>query len=141
MKTPVKHMTRIDYSKDNRPWQDHRVDQPSWNDIEAAIRKMDNDCFPIVLLSCRELDEDENGFDDEDAFHAIGGNGQFALLHCMAEWQYEDPDGGERDVRLWESDQGFFCLEKNIIEDIERVLRLVKEFYQTGSYDTLDTID
>jgi hypothetical protein len=47
MKTPVKHMTRVDYFKDGRPWYNHRVDRPNWNDIEQAIRKMDNNEHPV----------------------------------------------------------------------------------------------
>ena len=58
----------------------------------------------------------------------------------MGEWQYAEPGGSEREVRLWDSDQGYFCCEKNVLRDVEKVLRIVKKFYETGSYDDLDSV-
>ncbi len=140
MKTQIKHMTIVEYFKDDRPSCNHRVDNPTWNEINQAIKQMDNYCYPIVLLSCIQLSEDESCFDDEDSFNIIGGNGKLALFHFMAEWQYENSYGGEEEVRLWDSDQGYFCQEKNIIYDIELALRIVKEFYETCSYNKLDNV-
>ena len=58
----------------------------------------------------------------------------------MGEWQYAEPGGSEKEVRLWDSDQGYFCREKNVLGDVEKVLRIVKKFYETGSYDDLDSV-
>lgn len=58
----------------------------------------------------------------------------------MGEWQYENPQGGEEEVRLWDSDQGYYCREKNILTDVSKVLRIVKAFYESGSYDHLASI-
>lgn len=95
---------------------------------------MDNYCFPIVQLSCNEFD------DDEEMFNVIGGNGRWALFHMMGDWQYNDPNGSNANVRLWDSDQGYFCQQRNVITDINCVLRITKAFYDTGSYEGLNGI-
>ncbi len=135
MRSPVHHLTIIRYYRDNRPHDYKVILNPNWKDVEDSIRKMDNYCFPWIQLNLTEDDEDEN------IFNVVGGNGRFALFHLFGDWQYENPNGGDVEVRLWESDQGYFCQEKNVLTDIEKVLRIAKMFYETGSYDNLDNVD
>jgi hypothetical protein len=96
---------------------------------------MDNYCFPIVQLNKTEDDEDGG------IFNILGGDGRWALFHDQGIWQYEDAEGGDDQVRLWESDQGYYCRQKNVLTDIEKVLRITKAFFETGSYDTLDSVE
>jgi hypothetical protein len=135
MASPIHHMTAIRYYRDGRNWDTEQINFPSWSDVEAAIRRMDNYCFPIVQLNTTESEA------DEDIFNVCGGEGRWALFHMMGEWQYEEPGGSDGEVRLWESDQGYYCSEKNILTDIEKVLRITKVFYETGSYDSLDNVE
>ena len=135
MKSAIHHMTITRYY-DDKAWDTKVINNPSWENVVAAIKKMDNYYFPIVQLY---LIEDEKN--SEDNFNIIGGNGRYALFHFMGEWQYEDHNGSNEDARLWDSDQRYFCKEKNVITDIEKVLRITKVFYETGSYDKLDNID
>ncbi len=95
---------------------------------------MDDHFFPIVQLSCTLQD------DDEAMFNVVGGNSRFALFHQMGDWRYSDPAGSDEDVRLWTSDQGYFCAERNILTNIEKVLRITKTYYETGSYADLDAV-
>jgi hypothetical protein len=134
MASPIHHMTVIRYYRDGRHWDCQEVLSPKWSDVEAAIRQMDNYCFPIVQLNCTERE------DDEGIFNVIGGDGRWALFHMMGEWQYDDASGGNGEVRLWDSDQGYFCKECNVLTDVEKVLRVTKAFYDTGSYDHLDEV-
>jgi hypothetical protein len=131
----IHHMTVIRYYRDGRPWDTEEVTSPAWSEVELAIRRMDNYCFPIVQLN---KTEDEN---DQGIFNICGGDGRWALFHVMGDWQYEDPAGGEEEVRLWESDQGYYCRRKNVLTDIGKVLRITKAFFETGSYDTLDSVE
>jgi hypothetical protein len=135
MQSPVHHLTIIRYYRDDRPQDSKVIFNPTWRDIKDAVRKMDNYCFPIIQLNLNEEDDDEN------IFNIIGGNGRFALFHLMGDWQYEDPNGGDDEVRLWESDQGYYCCAKNVLTDIKKVLRITKVFYETGSYDNLDVVE
>ena len=127
-------MTSIRYYRDGRHWDAEQIDSPSWADVEFAIRRMDNYCFPIVELKTTDDEEDEN------IFNICGGDGRWALFHMMGAWQYTQPGGSNKEVRLWESDQGYYCREKNVLTDIEKVLHIVKAFYETGSYDHLDSV-
>lgn len=82
MHSSIHHMTVVRYYRDNRPSDSERVNSPSWQDVEAAIRKMDNYCFPIVQLNCTGNDDDEN------VYNVIGGDGRFAIFQMMGDWQY-----------------------------------------------------
>ncbi|WP_198732285.1 Imm1 family immunity protein [Sanguibacter suaedae] len=105
--------------------------EPTWDDVAAAVSRLDDHEFPIVELSCTEHDDDE-------ALLVIGGRGRYALTQSVPGWQFSDPSRPDREVRLWTSDQGYFCTEREIITDLGLVLRIVEEFYRTGSYDGLD---
>ena len=132
MPTPIQVLTVVEYFRDGRPWIAHRSKHPSWQEVEAAIRRMENYCFPIVQLNLTEFD------DDERIFNVIGGAGRYALFHMTGDWQYSDPGGTDAPVHLWESDQGYECSSRNILSDVEEVLRLAKVFHETGSYDAVD---
>lgn len=126
-------MTIVEYFQDKDGWTTHNKTNPSWGEIENAVRKMDNNLFPIVQMSCLELSDNETCFDDEDSFNIIGGDGRIALFHQCGDWQYENNDGGDDEVRLWESDQGYFCKEKNVITDIQYALKIIRE-WQLGYF-------
>lgn len=125
-------MDVIRYYRDGRPWDFERIEKPIWKQVEQAIRRMDNDCFPIVQLNTTEDDEADH------IFNICGGSGRWALFQMMGEWEYTDPTGGQGEVRLWESDQGYFCKEKNILTDVEKVLQITRVYFETGSYNKLE---
>ena len=133
-------MTVVRYFDNGKPWQAKRIDKPKWSEIKASIKQMDNHYFPIIQLSYLPLGVGETGFDDEESLNIVGGSGKYALFQFMGEWQYENNTGNDKEVRLWESGQGYFCQEKNIIDDIKRLLKIVKVFYKTGSYQSLNKI-
>lgn len=108
------------------------IRSPDWEDVAAAIRKMDDNEYPIVQLSWEDV---ESCFDDESSFNIIGGSAAGFAIFEMNGWQFEDPDGSEEDVRLWHSDQGYFCKRRNIITDVDTVLTLTRVYFETGSYD------
>lgn len=128
----IHHITVVRYYRDGRDWDREKITAPTWSDVESAIRRMDNYCYPIVELSTTDKEEDEN------IFVICGGGGRWALFQIMGAWQYEKPGGSDKEVRLWDSDQGYYCREKNILTDVSEVLRIVKSFYETGSYEDLD---
>lgn len=129
---------RVRYPE-GRPSDTVAVANPSWQAVEAAVRQMDDDRFPIVILSCRDSSLGTSVFEDENAFNIIGGSGRYALFHMMADWQYQDPRGSTAPTRLWQSDQGYHCEERDVLTDIENALLIVKAFYETGSHAHLDT--
>ncbi len=130
----IHHVTVVRYYRDGRHWDTEKIPSPTWGEVESAILRMDNYCYPMVELNTTENEEDQN------IFNICGGAGRWALFHMMGTWQYEEPGGSEEEVRLWESDQGYYCREKNVLTDLARVLRIVRSFYETGSYDDLDRV-
>ena len=136
MGTPIQLMTVARYYRDGRRSDREDVASPMWHDVEAAVRRMDNYFFPFISLS---VDDDPEDFRLE-AFWVVGGDGRWAMLKSSGEWQYEAPGGSEEDVRLWDSDQGYFCKAKNIVTDINEVLRVTKAFYDSGSFAGLGPI-
>jgi hypothetical protein len=134
MESPIKNLTAIRYYLDGRHWDTEEVRHPSWTDVDRAIRRMDNYCFPIVQLNTTDNVEDEN------IFNVCGGDGRWSLFHTMGNWQYEDAGGSEEEVRLWDSDQGYYCCQKNLLTDVAKVLRITKAFFETGSYELLDSV-
>lgn len=111
-------------------WVSKDIRQPDWADVEAAIQRMDNHAYPVVALSCTGYE------DDEDALHLVGGPNRFALFQACGPWQYEDPTGRDDEVRLWTSDQGYVCRERNLCS-MESALAHAKTYMETGSYDAL----
>jgi hypothetical protein len=131
--SPVRQLIAIHYHRD-RHWDAEYTAAPDWDDVAAAFRRMDDHFYPIVQLSCAER------ADDETMFNVIGGDGRFALFHQMGDWQYSDPAGSDDEVRLWTSDQGYFCAQRNVLTDIDKVLRIAKTHYESGSYAGLDAV-
>jgi hypothetical protein len=96
---------------------------------------MDDNEYPIVQLSWKVV---ESCFEDGESFNIIGGAVPgFALFENEGGWNFEDPAGSDDDVRLWQSDQGYFCKRKNVIADVEKVLALARIYFETGSYESV----
>jgi len=134
MKRAIHHMAVVRYFLDGRPWDVVQVIEPAWEEVEHAIRRMDNVSLPLVQLN--PTADEEN----EDVFNVLGGDGRWALFQIMGSWHFENPEGGEEEVTLWESDQGYSCKARNILTDIEAVLRITRQFYRTGSYEGLSEV-
>ena len=103
MGSPVTYMNVIRYYRDARPSTTETTNRPTWTQVEAAIRRMENYCYPIVQLGCGDAE------DDEDSFNVIGGDGRLALFHFMGDWQFEDDSGDEAETRLWDRLCGRAC--------------------------------
>ena len=130
----ARHLTIVRYPP-RKHWSCVEVRLPEWEAVSAAIRKMDDDEYPIVQLSCKEVG---SCFDDEQAFNIIGGGASgFALFEFLKRWEFDDPASGDEGVRLWQSDQGYFCRRRNILTDIDTVLIFAKTYFETGSYEAV----
>jgi hypothetical protein len=130
----ARHLTIVHYPPE-QSWICMEVESPKWEDVAVAIRRMDDNEYPIVQLSWKDVG---TCFDDEESFNVIGGAvAGYALFEFIPGWNFEDPIGSDEDVRLWQSDQGYFCKRKNIIADVEKVLELTCIYFETGSYEAV----
>ena len=138
MPAPIRTLVALRYYRDARPWDAELISSPTWPEVERTLRRMDDECFPVVVLSTLNCATDEEAFEDDDSFHVIGGNGRYALFQCTGPWQYDCPQGSDAEVRLWQSDQGYFCAERNIAP-LPLALHLTEVFYRTGSFAAVES--
>ena len=129
-------MCIVRYYRERPGWDAEVVANPAWAQVEAAIRRMDDYCYPIVLLNRSPCASSDEAFEDEDAFNIVGGAGRFALFEMLGRWKYRNLTGSTAKTRLWESDQGYFCEEREVLTDLDEVLRIVRCYFD-GGYDAL----
>lgn len=131
----AKHLTIVRYPPGEH-WQLIEIRQPLWSDISAAVTKMDDDEYPSIQLSWKNV---SSSGEDEESLCIFGGSAVgIAVFEFMGRWQFEDSRGSNEEVRLWQSDQGYYCKRKNIIADVGDVLMLAKVYFATGSYEALE---
>lgn len=133
-------MAIVKYLRDGSTSETEIVSSPSWPQVAQAISVMDDYWSPIVLLSTLDIEAGADVFEDDDAFNVIGGNGRYALFHMTGEWQYSNPEGSDEEVQLWASGQGYFCSQRNVLTDLSQVLRVVQQYFETGTYADLDEV-
>src|SRR5690242_16880524 len=91
------------YGETGSGWHTESDRNPSWDDIEVAIRRLDRFRYPFVWLyrEIRALEE------AEPDFTVIGGEGEFAA-DCLADgiaYRLCDPSRGDDMIVIWRSDQ------------------------------------
>jgi myo-inositol catabolism protein IolC len=136
--SPVRSMAIVKYDRRGRRSETEIIPQPDWSTVERAVAEMDDYCRPVVALSLRPVEGSEEVFEDDDAFNVVGGCGRYALSTMNGDWQYSDPNGKDEEVKLWSSDLGYYCQQRNVLTDLSKALRIVRRFYETGSYADLD---
>jgi len=127
------HMTVIRYHPDGRPWSEEDTVGPCWHQVEQAIRRMDNNEYPVLQMNPGVFEDDEN------ILNVVGGAGRWALFQLGGDWEFEAPVGEARQERLWESDQGYICSAKKVTTDLDFVIGLCRVFFESGSYDDVRT--
>ena len=106
---------------------------PSWADIEAAIRRLDRDEYPYVWLHLTNpIDED-----GPRGLNVMGGRGEYAMSISSPGRlvYYHDPKRGDEVIRIWESDQGSALPEASLCNDTERVIAVARHFADTARPD------
>src|SRR5215469_6405840 len=120
----------VHYETSNGPWSANLTVDPPWSDVESAIRRMDGDLFPIVMLFIgRELPR----VDMMPGFDLLGGkNGYFISARPNGtELYYRDEKASSEEVEVWISDQGFSCSRMMVCPDIDLVLAAARHFFDT----------
>ena len=118
-------------------WFSELTENPTWRQIEDAIRKLDCHRHPFLHLF---LDEPEVEAEIE-MLNIIGGQGEYgiSLMANFREIRYFDqsrPDGPDL-VPIWTTDQGAEFTERYLCNDLATVFRIAKYFASTGTLDPL----
>lgn len=111
------------------PWRAARTAEPTWSDVESAVRQMDGDRFPHVELFIGS----EPAKDDVPDFELLGGRVGYVVTARTdgGEFYYRDASGASDDVAVWVSDQGFSCPQLMVCPDLERVIAATHYFYDS----------
>jgi hypothetical protein len=125
----VKVLAVTEYPPDpsHDPYETHSFPNPTWAQINSAIRALNHYCLPFINIGLDEMCEGDN------CLSVMGGPNGYCIFE--GDKLYFDPNhtGGEVDV--WTSDQGFYPEERNVTYDIDLVLKLARYYAEHGELD------
>jgi hypothetical protein len=127
----VRCLTIVVYGETGREWHLEKTRDPKWDEIVAAIHRLDKFRYPWVWLFIGDEDEDAS----VDCLTVMGGQGVYWLgltASTYDQLRLFDPNKGTEEVELWTSDQGFADEERYVTRDLDLVLRIAKHFGETG---------
>lgn len=133
----AKELEVIVYPEGRYEWHSEATKNPTWAQIETAIRKLDRAEYPFlhVYLPRSDRDSDLWGLD------VIGGNGEYGLSGTdgrrRERWSFRDPSrpNGPELINIWVTDQGAAFEETYLCNDLPTVLRVCKHFAEQGQLD------
>jgi hypothetical protein len=131
MRTPAVGKLQVTrYASATGPYQTDAITNPSWEEIETALVRLDRCLFPFVWLY-RDRDAAE---DDVPQFEVLGGDGAYvvAIRPNGSELWLRNPFGGPEDVDVWLSDQGASFPASQVCGSLAEVLRVTRYFYLFG---------
>ena len=119
-------------------WHAHQVVHPTWAQIEEAIRRLDKFHYPFLHL-WPTLDESQHELvEGNEWFSVFGGEGEYWFAATIGgQWEnhYVNGGGGDQEVYLWTSDQGFAAPDKYVCHDLNVVLQAARYYAEKGGYD------
>lgn len=133
----VKCLDYTEYGPTGWGWKSHKLPDPSWDDVDQAIRRLDRFQYPFLHLWSTD-DESKQNYDDCGVFEIMGGKGTYWLAGTFDGYfqrRLDYPERGEVEVDVWESDQGFADAERHICRDIEKVIQSAKYYFENGGFD------
>lgn len=128
----VKVLEYVTYEEDGWTWRSQEVPDPSWEQVEAAIRRLDRFRHPFLFLRLRAE------VADEERLEVMGGNGAYWVAGTFDGYfqrRLVNPHGGSAEIPVWTSDQGFSDEERFVVGDVELVLRVARYFAEHGDFD------
>jgi len=119
--------------------QPEAVPRPAWEQVEEAIRRLDRDEWPYVWLKTEVA---RDGEFPKNMLSIVGGRGEWAmvLFRDGDEIHFHDRERREESsemIRIWESDQGTEVWPADLCRSIDVVLKIAREFYETGELPEL----
>jgi hypothetical protein len=128
----IKVLEVTEYAPSGAGCDTHVIPNPTWKQVEAAIRALNHYCLPFIFIGLQDECFGEN------CLSVLGGPNGYAISAADAEgaWlQYCDPTHTGGEVPVWTSDQGFYPSERNVTYDIDLVLRVARHYAERGELD------
>ncbi len=139
----VRVLDVVEYS-DGYHWEEREVHAPTWEQIEEAVRNLDKHYCPFVILRLQEH------VTDYDRLEIMGGQGAyrpqwdpsgepaFWVAGSFKGYQQRrllNPNGGNQEIAVWTSDQGFADEDRFVCRDLRVVLQVARYFAEVGDFD------
>jgi hypothetical protein len=108
------------------------ISNPTWEQMEAAIRALNHHGRPFIFMGLREECA------GEDCMSVLGGKNGYSISVADSDggWlQYCDPSHTGGKVPIWTSDQGYYPSERYVTYDLEQVLRITRYYAELGQLD------
>ena len=121
-----------EYPPSGQGYQTQTIRNPTWDEVEAAIRALDHHRLPFVFIGLREECR------GEECLSVLGGPKGYAITAADSEsgWmQYCDPNHTGGEIAVWTSDQGFYPRERFVTYDVELVLHVARYYAERGQLD------
>jgi len=124
-----------EFHNDDTGWncQESTTLNPTWEQVEAAIRKLDKFQNPFAWFYLSP-----NAASGEvPEFEVVGGEGDYAVACSIKGFHQRmpcNPDLGNKMIAVWTSDQGAEIEAKNIIYDVDLVLELTRYFCEHADF-------
>lgn len=125
----IQQMQATVYPPDGSHWLTETTKHPSWEAVEAAIRRLDRNRFPFIWLFC-EADAADT---EVPNFTVLGGQGAY-IFGPEDTLFYDERHSGEM-VDVWLSDQGASFPDWQVCHDLDVVVRATRLFAETGQLD------
>jgi hypothetical protein len=119
------------YDDDGWTWRTEEVRNPTWETVEATIRRLDRFRYPFVWLF-RSAEVEQDPLPD---YSVIGGEGEFAMDWNAdgAYHRYYDQSRGDEEIEIWRSDQGATFEAKYCCSSLDTVLSATRYFCEHGT--------
>lgn len=121
------------YEANGWTWRTEQIADPTWEDVEAAIRRLERFRYPFVWLYRTSNPEEDWPYD----FNVIGGEGEYGM-DSMADGTYDryyDQSRGDDIIEVWRSDQGATFEAKYCCPSLDTVLRATRYYCEHGTLD------
>jgi hypothetical protein len=128
----VVHYSPSGLTQNGTRWEIIASPNPDWEEIVAAIDRLDRNVFPMVWL---QIGEHVEWDEPQLALNVLGGRGEFALciFHKGHHIYFRDLSRGKNVIQIWESDQGSQAQERELRNDRTTLLHIVRHFAETGA--------
>lgn len=128
----IKVLEVTEYPPGRGGYEMYSVPDPTWGQVEAAIRALDHHRFPFIFIGLR------GSCEGEDCLSVLGGPKGYAISAADSRggWLYYcDPSHTGGAVPVWTSDQGFRPSERYVTYDLGLLLRVARYYAERGQLD------
>lgn len=117
-------LATVHTSSDGQPLEVRRFTDPTTDQIEQAIRDLDQRDRPSLRLLAGE--------GVAAILEIRGGNGTYTLRQPGDGWVYYDPTAGDEQVEVCAGER---CPAFHVCTDVNEVLRIARRFVETGAFE------